>query len=257
VVYWVLGAIALGLGRCSFEQRLVAFVGLAIAVMAPLGSNNGIKNAHMGLWLALPFLLALVATLKGAWLAQQGPKLALLGGLVLFGEGIHRGATYTYRDSDRSTLVTSVGHRQLRGQFTSAARAKSVSEVLTELEQHVAPGDYLLAYEGAPLLQYLTRTRPYLNRAWLMGATSSEEVRQLAADAPARTGCLPVVVVTRRSTRGFDWPASAKRLEEREPERSTRAALRAFLRRHHYRRQWQNGFFEILEPPSNRRISCR
>lgn len=257
VAYWVLGAVALGLGRCSFEQRLLAFVALTIAVLAPLGSNNGIKNAHMGLWLAVPFLLALVATLRGSWLAGQGPKLALLGALVLAGEGAHRGATYTYRDSKRSTLVASVGDPQLLGQFTTAARAKSVAEVLGQLQQRVAPGEYLLAYDGTTLLPYLTRTRPYLNRAWLMGAQSSDEVRKLAAQAPARTGCLPVVVTSRFSTRGFDWPTKNKRLEDREPERGIRAVLKELLRSHHYTQKWRNGFFEIWEPPSAGRVVCR
>jgi len=255
--YWLLGAVALGFGRPSFEQRALAFTALAILLIAPLGSNNGIKNAHMGLWLALPLLLSLLFSLNSKLLADQGGKLAIICCLALVGEGLHRAATYTYRDSTRSMLTASVAHPQLRGQFTSPARARSVAEVLQELSKRVAPGDYLLAYEGAPLLQYLTRTRPYLDHPWLMGAVSSEEVAELAATAPRRTGCLPVAVVTRKSTRGFDWPSVARNLEQREPQRSTRRALGAFLRRHRYKRAWTNGFFEIFEPPSVGPGSCR
>lgn len=255
--YWLLAAVALGYARPSFEQRALAFTALAILIIAPLGSNNGIKNAHMGLWLALPLLLSLLFSLNSKLLADQGSKLAIICCLALTGEGLHRAATYTYRDSTRSRLTASVPYPQLRGQFTSPARAKSVAQVLQELNKRVAPGDYLLAYEGTPLLQYLTRTRPYLNRPWLMGAVSSEEVAQLAAAAPQRTGCLPVAVVTRKSTRGFDWPRVARGLEQREPQRRTRRVLNAFLRRHGYERTWTNGFFEILEPPSVRPGSCR
>jgi hypothetical protein len=256
-VYFVLGGVTLGLWKRSVALRVGAFMTLIIVVIAPLGSNNGILNAHMGLWLGAPFLLALLGSLEAPWLAGQGPKLALIAGLVLTGEGLYRAGTYTYRDRARPELLTPVQHPQLRAQYTTAARAKVVAEVLTALEERVAPGDYLLAYEGAPLLQYLTKTRPYLNRPWLMSFESPAVIAQLAEDAPARTGCLPVVVATLKSSRGNDWPAKSRRLEDKEPMRGTRRVIKAFLRRHGYQRTWRNSFFEILEPAGARRGSCR
>lgn len=83
-----------------------------------------------------------------------------------------------------------------------------------------------------------------------MGYESGDVIGKLAAEAPQRTGCLPVVVVTSKTTRSFDWPRHSKRLEERQPQRGTRKVLKAFLRAHDYRRTWTNGFFEILETPS-------
>jgi hypothetical protein len=255
--YLLLAAVAFGLWRRSLELRVAAFVALAVLFVAPLGSNLGIKNAHMGLWLALPLVLALLHSLDPRWLWGQGAKLALLGAVVLGAEGVHRAATYTYRDSRRSQLRSSIDHPQLRGQFTSPERAKSVGQVLAALEQRVAPGDYLLAYEGTPLLQYLTRTRPYLNRPWLMGWERGEVVQKLAQEAPLRTGCLPVAVLTTQSARGFDWPRDPRPLEQNEANKGARAALGAFLRQHAYVRTWENGFFQIFEPPAERRAPCR
>jgi hypothetical protein len=255
--YWLLAAVASGLWRRSVELRVAALVALILVLVAPLGSNLGIKNAHMGLWLALPLVLVLIHSLASNWLWGQGAKLAVLGGVVLCAEGVHRAATYTYRDSRRSELRSSIDHPQLRGQFTSPERAKSVGQVLGALEQRVAPGDYLLAYEGTPLLQYLTRTRPYLNRPWLMGWERGEEVQKLAEEAPERTGCLPVAVRTTHSARGFDWPKSPRPLEQNEANRGARDALDAFLRQHAYVRTWENGFFQIFEPPTERRAQCR
>jgi len=257
--YFLLAGVALGLWQRTAEQRVAAFVLFIIVLVAPLGSNLGIKNAHMGLWLTLPSLLALLYTLEAAWLSGQGPRLALAAGVILCGEGMYRAATYTYRDSLRIQLRSAVDHPQLRGQYTSRARARSVEQVLAALEQRVAPGDYLLAYEGTPLLQYLTRTRPYLNRPWLMGWERGEVVTRLAAEAPARTGCLPVVVRTSRSARGFDWPEHAAPLETGAAQRGVRQALDAFLREHGYTLSWDNGYFQILEPeptPAQRR-PCR
>lgn len=253
----VLGGVVLGATKRALPMRIAAFVVLIVVLIAPLGSNNGILNAHMGLWLGVPLLLALLATLEAPWLAGQGAKLALVAGLAIAGEGVHRAATYTYRDGARNQLVTGVNHPQLRGQYTTVARAKVVGEVLTALEARVAPGDYLLAYEGTPLLQYLTKTRPYLNRPWLMSYESPRVIAQLAADAPTRTGCLPVVVRSFKSVRGFDWPERARALESKEPMRSTRRVLKDFLSRHRYERTWRNSFFEILQPPEGKRGSCR
>jgi hypothetical protein len=60
-----------------------------------------------------------------------------------------------------------------------------------------------------------------------------------------------------KSTRGFDWPRSARGLEQHQPQRGTRQVLRAFLRAHDYHRTWDNGFFEILEAPSAPGAHCR
>jgi hypothetical protein len=256
-VYVLLAAVALGLWRRDFGLRVAAFAALVIVFVAPLGSNNGIKNAHMGLWLALPVVLASVYSVDGRYLSGQASKLALVASLVLVGEGCHRAVSYTYRESARSTLTSGFSHPQLRGVLTSAPRARVVSEVLTALEHRVAPGDYLLAYEGTPLLQYLTKTRPYLNRPWLMGWERGDVVAGLIADARRRNSCLPVAVVTTRSTRGADWPRRAKSLENHAAPRGTRVVLKSFLRQHRYQRTWSNGFFEIYEPPEEQRSHCR
>lgn len=255
--YWLLGATALRRGRV--ELRALSLIALIVLVIAPMGSNNGIFNAHVGLWLALPLALAsLFRSVDTQWLRGQGPKLAIIGCLVVGAEGLHRASTYTYRDAERRDLRTRVRHPQLRAQLTTSARAKVVTEVLQALEQRVAPGDYLLAYEGTPLLQYLTDTRPYLNRAWLMGAAeSASAIELLAEQAPKRTGCLPVAVATRKSTRGPGWPLNSRGLENRTAQRNVRAVLKNFLRVHHYRRTWGNDMFEIFEPPPPRPGACR
>ena len=98
---------------------------------------------------------------------------------------------------------------------------------------------------------------PYLNRPWLMGAVSIEEVAKLAAEAPKRTGCLPIAVLTRKSTRNFEWPVAARALERRQPQRGVRTVINRFLREHGYKRAWGNRFFEIMKPPAAGRGSCR
>ncbi len=256
--YFVLAALALGAGKPSAALRVAAWVTLIGVIVAPLGSNNGIKNAHMGLWLALPVLLCALWTWRPKALLDQAPLLALIAAVVLCAEGAYRAHSYTYRDAQRGGLTTGIDHPQLRGQYTTPARAKSVRQVLAALEQRVDPGDYILAYEGTPLLQYLTKTRPYLNRPWLMGWERADVVQRLAREAPRRTGCLPVVVVTVGSTRDPGWPERKRRLEQRQSQRGVRKVLTGFLQTNQYARTWRNNFFEIYEPPRERdKARCR
>jgi hypothetical protein len=257
LVYAVLVSVVFGLLGRRFELRVAAYLALGVLCLAPLGSNNGIKNALVGLWLAMPLAAAALASLDASQLRGQGPKLASVLLLVLAGEAVFQSATYTYRDRARRHLKTSVGHPQLAAQFTTPARAKSVKQVLTALEQRVAPGDYLLAYEGTPLLQYLTKTRPYLNRPWLSIAESGGVVARLAKEAPGRTGCLPVAVLTTKSTRSSGWPLQSRRLENSGAQRDTRHAINKFLRAYDYKETWSNGFFKILEVPSEVGKHCR
>lgn len=256
--YWMLAAVVLGVGKHGVIQRLAAYVLLLVAVIAPLGSNLGIHNSHMGLWLALPLGIALLLRApNGATLVARGAQLALVASLAIAGEGLARAARYTYRDSPRPRLFSPIGDPQLRAQFTTPARAQSVSEVLAALEARVSPGDYLLAYEGTPLLQYLTQTRPYLNRPWLMGWERGEVVARLLEQARAHIPCLPVIVVTTKGGRSPGWPDRAGPLEERGSQEGVRRVLTEFANANGYQTTWDNGFFQIREPSGGSSSHCR
>jgi hypothetical protein len=68
---------------------------------------------------------------------------------------------------------------------------------------------------------------------------------------------LPVVVVSRWSARNADWPRRKQRLENKASQRGVRKVLNAFLKENGYRASWRNDFFEILEPPAEKRGKCR
>ena len=174
--------------------------------------------------------------------------------LTMLGESINRDLIYSYRDRPRPELWTPVPHTQLRGQLTTAARAKVTIEVLQALQGRVSRGDYLLAYDGTPLLQYLTYTRPYTGHPWLMTDDDPKVVPGLLRTAYHTSKCLPVAVRSLGSTRSQDWPARFRKLEPQHA--GTRRAIEHFLRANGYRSTWRNAYFEILEPPGER-ARCR
>lgn len=246
--YVVLALTAFGVGGAALQLRVLSFLALVALVVTPLGSDQGTRNAHWGLWLALPSTIAALGSLDGA-----GPKLHgirdlafLLMGVVGI-EGLHRIRDYTYREASRERLTEAVPIPQLRWQLTTAHRARVLAEVSAALEARVHPGDYLLTSESVPLLQYLTRTRPYLGIPWIMVDEDPGQLAELFERAPREKGCLPVLVRARGNARSPAWPDNvAKGLDRHHTP--ARRVIAAFLRRHGYETAWKNSFFEILEP---------
>lgn len=261
---WALtGIIYFGLIWIAWQQRrdrpalvTLAFICLTILVIAPLGSNNGIRNAIYGYWLALPLCLA--------WLWQRskcalpalpyltdsgGGRLAALTlGLSITGYGLFTAWTYAYRDSpNRFDLTHKIDHPLLAGTHTTEARAKVVGELLTELNRYVRAGDSLLAFPSLGALHYLTATKPMLNNPW---PNLDSAPRLEAKLAKARTlGRLPVIVRSRGNTRSFGWPLDSA-MKDSPFEESSMRILNEFVEHGSYRLKWRNSFFEILVPDS-------
>jgi hypothetical protein len=244
--YVLLAGIALGLLARSFDERLACFIGCVALFVTPLGSDNGIRAAYQGTQFAIPLAIAILYT-AGMEARRALRPMAIVIAATMVGESVDRDLSYSYRDRPRPELWTSVAHQQLHGQLTTPARARVTVEVLSALEQRVDRGDYLLAYEGAPLLQYLTYTRPYTGHPWLMTDHDPNVVPGLLRTALESSKCLPVAVRSLGSTRSMDWPTRFRKLESLHA--GTRKAIERFLRTHGYQATWRNDYFEILQPP--------
>ena len=154
---------------------------------------------------------------------------------------------YTYRDSaDRLAMTATVRDPMLRGVYTTPERAQVVGDVLDELSRRVRPGDVLLAMESTPMINFATRTRPYLGNSWPNLYVGSELEQSLEWALKARPG-LPVVVAARTDTRNRSWPRNAS-LNRGDVSVLNRERMRRFLDQFGYRVVWENPMFQILEP---------
>ena len=137
-------------------------LGLLAALAGCIGSNNGLSKMRYGLWLALPAAFLILVeraeprNRKAMWIAVA--MLALIGGAVRW--------ISPYRDADRLQLTAPIDHPRLRGIYTSPNRAAELESLLRELQQHVRPGDSMIAFGSIPMLHFLTATRPALGYAW-------------------------------------------------------------------------------------------
>ncbi|RKZ53888.1 MAG: hypothetical protein DRR16_00690 [Candidatus Parabeggiatoa sp. nov. 3] len=254
-LYIILIAYVFGLIKHSIEYRILSLVALAVLVLVPLGSGNGIYNAIYGMWLALPivllfFLQGTTSAIKNWKLHPQTFDYGRIFIIVTLVLASVAQASFPYRDSkNRLEMTATIEHPLLRGVFTTPERAKVMQELLDELKNYVKPGDVLFAYEGISLVYFLTQTHPYLYNTWPMLEASSN-FQALIKKAETKQPYYPIVVRAKASTQigSKTWPHKVTELTSYTPMSRNRQLAEDFLKRHQYIKVWENSFFEILQP---------
>jgi hypothetical protein len=115
----------------------------------------------------------------------------------------------------------------------------------------VQPGDELLVYDSSPLICYLMQAKPFGGISWPCLFYGQQYVKKLR-QAEQKAATLPVVVMQ------FFW--SSNKWSESNPlfyeqvkdspfstTEMTEEMMR-FLKAHHYRTVWTNGYYKILVP---------
>lgn len=255
-MYLILASGAIYGARHNPPLMLLCVLAGGVLFLAPLGSDNGIRNAVYGSWLAMPVVFVLFAhcaqseALRVQWRdgALSLTPLKFLGvllGTALLLFSVTTKFRSTYRDDpNRLRMTHRIDAPLLWGVLTTEGRARLVSQLLTELRTRIRSGDEILAYDGVATVHYLTRTRPYLGTSWPMlnsPITTRERLRQ------ASERSLPGVIVrATHSTYNAGWPDSRQRVSSSEWLRENRRALDEFAVQHGYTVVWANGFFEVL-----------
>jgi hypothetical protein len=139
-----------------------------------------------------------------------------------------------YRDVP--AMRHTVDYPQLRGVFTSQARAEILEVSLPIIASYVAPGDLLFAHDSIPLLHFALKTRPYLGNPW-PALYDSRYLDSLLRREESRAP-LPVVLLAKRSARSGSWPVNQDPPVNPEP-------VWAFLERNKYRLAWENSAFAL------------
>jgi hypothetical protein len=237
------------------SRALSAFLAGLVLLLAPLGSVNGIINSVYGLWLALPLTLMLLwrgSDLTLGQFSMKAPGFRVFAWTIVLALLLQSLATawrHTYRDSNNRLVMThSINHPLLRGTFTTAARAKVVAELLEAMPRFTKPDDAVLAYNGIPLLFFLSGTHPWLGDPWpdFAGPNKMAVVIRRKEQAGA---ALPCIVRATGSTEADSWPTPRQPPSTWLHQDETRRVFEDFEQRHGYVVAWTNDFFEILTPP--------
>lgn len=208
------------------HQQALALAAVLFALVAPVGSGLGNKNVVHGLWVGLPLAML--------WLESR----ALMLSLLLY--GLYLVPTVTFRNGPRWLLTT-----PFHGILTTPERAHALSEMEAALKREVKPGDTALIFVKLPILHYLTETRPYLYSSVPQWYLSPENLEAAVAEAEHERPDLPVVVRCKVYTQDEAWP---RVLEPLDPDDRYWQICDAFVRRHPYRKVWEDESVEILVP---------
>ncbi len=260
-LYFILLAYTFNFYKVTNDFRVLTLVAFVVLLITPLGSDNGMRIATYGMWLAIPIAFSCLMSLSDTitvtkqtrwdYFKPGRSQTNILICLVLAGFSIFAlvGAwQYTYRDSsNRLAMRYAVNHPLLKGVFTTKERAITVQQLVDQLDNYVKPNDYLLAYEAIPMVHYLTNTRPYLYNSWPM-LYEPEDFSDALQRAQYERDMLPVIIRAKCSTIIFNWPEESD-LPHSTRHDTDRIIMEEFIETEGYRVVWENNTFQILQPP--------
>jgi len=149
---------------------LLLISSLAVMVINPIGSNNGLFKAYYGMWLALPLSLLCISKIKiNVNNVRISSMLSLVPKLFIFMIflSILFQITYIYRDdTNRLNLNTEFSDPSLKGIYSTSSRVEVVDELIHQIKKYSDKNDEILIVNNMPVFYYLTETKPSFGNPW-------------------------------------------------------------------------------------------
>ena len=220
----------------------MAVLGIGMMLVMPLGSDGAYNNGSIIAWAIAP-----VAALW--WLHRSRVAFPLVFiavcavRMVTGGAYFDGGPLWEKRyaiDNERAAHI-----------YTTCERAEVLNTVLHGIAPHVKPGTTLMAYGSAPLINYLTHTRPYLGCSWVE-QLSAPMLKKKLAYAP-KSG-LPLILQQKFDNLGPFWSEPNEEFKTRYRHQDTYRdnskleVLNRFLSDHYYEVAYEDDYFVLYKP---------
>lgn len=245
---------------------LLAFIAGVVLIITSAGSNDGISLSIYGTWLALPLILNwlgrgsnLIVSLH-FHIGENGFEskrnfsfehrsfylLTLSIVFALLFQSLVSAGRFTFRDSsNRIAMTHAIAHPLLAGTYTTAERAKVITELLDAMSQYTKPGDDVFAFNTITTIHFLTKTHPWLGYPW-PDIAPPNMITALIKKKEQTGSRLPCIVRATGSTWDDSWPIDAKPPTWGHQIKKTPLIFAEFVQKHGYVVSWSNDFFEIL-----------
>lgn len=211
----------IGLGMKG-STALLAILALYMMVVEPIGSNSGYNHGSLPALLAAPLASSVILNRRNfifvmVVCAAIGLSLVKQGNYFDFGPL-----------SDKQYVINAKECMYIR---TTQERASMMNVSLPKLKSYVHAEDTLLVYGSAPMLNYLTHTRPAGGMCWPGGGFFVK---------PFETA--PKILVHK-----FEDPtAPTSQLIRGVP--TGNMMIDAYMQEHQYQIVWENPYFILLFP---------
>lgn len=270
------------IGSCYYiidspTKRNMALSAILLSLIGPLGSDGGFRTMWASTWLALPVglsgLYELCVCLSRKYLRMSFtigqerrdtrvdmslPVANMLKAfwccvitlLVIVVVKIEHKAYYD--PGDRITKLYPIESRLTRGIYTTKKKANILNPLLKELDKYVKPGDVMLVYDFSPLIYYMTETKPFAGISWPCVFFGERYVNAFN-QAESKAEHLPVAVLQHFFSSN-EWTNVQKRyydetIDTNYISSAQTKTINRFIKNHHYRQVWTNGYYDILLPP--------
>ncbi len=258
------------LGSFSYEEKLLAFLGLFIMLVHPLGSAPGIMTVMIySLWISFPMAMKMLTdvfsqdiTLNGQWgslrsfrikLEQSFLQKALLWmGMFIVVVCVRHIIIrpYFFDRHNRFTMFSGISNNNMRFIYTSGGRAKALNELLEASSRYAKRGETVLAYDAFPMYHFMTETRPFLSSPAPLYFTTGHFENEMNKST-AKTG-LPVVIRQKiwMVHEGSTWPEIIYTGENLQDalSKGRNEIFTQFLADNKYQEVWSSPYFSILLP---------
>ena len=221
---------------------MMAVMGIGMMLVMPLGSDGAYNNGTIIAWALAP-----IAALW--WMRRSRVAFALVLITVCAVRMVTGGAYF-----DGGPLWEkqySVDNDRVAHVYTTQERAEAINTMLAGIAPRVKPNATLMAYGSAPLVNYLTHTRPYLGCSWVEQLSAAMLEKKLAEAAQQE---LPPVLQQKFNDIGPAWSEPSDDYLTHYNDQSAYhddqklAVLHHFLKQHQYRVTYQDKYFVLYEP---------
>ena len=255
----------------AFDIRFLMICGYYILITYPFGSDAGIYTAgRYSLWIGLPISIDYIFSIRSVKnvfsyninefnpsikinITENQIRIAknLLLSILIFA-GLYYSFNYPFFDRrNRLKMRYSIDNKLLTGIYTTKGRAETLNELLKESTKYVKKGDYLLAYDCIPMLNFLTETIPYIRSPypWLYETEIFKYELDLAKNEKK---ILPVIITQTIQTigDGSKWPEETLKSDylKWDVNLGRNKYLDEFLMKNNYKEVWTNNYFRIFVP---------
>ena len=195
ILYWLIHS-----SPQDEPSRLMAlhtYLGIALAVIYPLGSDNGIYNVANISTFWLCFIVCVMWL--GLEIHTSSYNMAKVTVLMLTTIVLERViANPSFSGVSRVECVSRPHESSLANIYMRQEAAIELDGLLKVIKSITQKGDYVLCYPNIPMINYLSETRPYLYNCWPKLYTS-ELLKFYLNKAVAEKESLPVVVRQKQS----------------------------------------------------------
>lgn len=239
------------------EQNLIFLITLSVCVLffLPFGSDYGVGNMGSNcIWISTPLSIGLLFkiitnTSIVTDIRTTTSESLLIFSIVFILSGLYQTKSGCYFDDGSRLMKTTRPKAALATTFTTKEKCNQLDTLISHLSIYVQQGDYLLAFQTIPMINYLTETRPYLGNSWVWTYDSSNLERQFIKSEQTIKN-LPVIVWNKSGIASWnvydkDWD-NINSSDQWNFNKRKIQLMNEFVEKHNYKIVWENNLFQIM-----------